>query len=526
MMCESTICQKCNKFVFDENAIYCNVCCSWFHLYCTKLNLKTLKIYGSDNLPWYCDLCLKSPFDSTSDKAINDMAFNSCQIDVCLGTCIYCNKYIQTKDKILKCKLSKHYVHFSCEKSVSRNKVSDKHLWSCSNCYVFPFEALDLDDFLEATSYYNAAYVQKCDVQKLIIPKVFASSINEFLNDDENELTDFCKYYTLDTFNEMQRDNRNCLSIFHTNIRSLKRNFENLNQFLDSVESQFDIIALSETWSIRKKSKNNFSLSGYHSLEELPGSTQNSGCGVYIKENLNFKKRNDLTYVSKTKDEEFQALWVEILNKKKKNILLCVVYRHPKSKRNELFSNYLKEKTQTVLHEKKELIIVGDFNMNFLQYDKDQTINEFIDITLQNCLKPYILLPTFFKPNQKPSLIDNILYSGVSDDCISGNFECPISDHLPNFILIKKVIMDKRVLKTKYRDMKNFDENLFLQEFQSKNILNSIKATKSTNEKTEILFQFLEELLEKHAPTKTLTNKQMRQKEKTLDYSRNFGLDN
>ena len=344
-MCESVICRTCNGYVFEENAIFCDICRSWFHLNCTKLDRKSLGSYGLSELPWYCVLCVQLPFASVSDRAVRAYSFNSCQYFSCKGSCSYCKRTIKESDKTLLCKLSKHYVHLSCERTVRQNMTTESRVWSCTNCYVFPFDSLDQEDFLEINSIFddNVNHLNLQNLPLFDIPKVFANSINDFLSDSDSDVSEVCKYYSVESFNKMQEEKKNFLSVFHTNIRSLNKNFECLENFLSNLESKFDIVSLSETWAAtRSKLSKKLILSGYHPIEEIAGYSQNSGCGVYIINNLNYKLRTDLNCKFKNDDEEFQSLWVEIINNKRKNLVFAVLYRHPKSNKNKLFSNHLK----------------------------------------------------------------------------------------------------------------------------------------------------------------------------------------
>ena len=56
-----------------------------------------------------------------------------------------------------------------------------------------------------------------------------------------------CDYYTNDEFC-CRISNNYGLSVIHFNCRSLKANFNSLQKYLISLNRQFDIIALSETW--------------------------------------------------------------------------------------------------------------------------------------------------------------------------------------------------------------------------------------------------------------------------------------
>ena len=73
------------------------------------------------------------------------------------------------------------------------------------------------------------------------------NSIN-FDNEDEDENI-FppinCKYYNEHDFNSISHPNPK-LSIFHMNVRSLNSNRIDLLSYLENLNTQFDIIALSE----------------------------------------------------------------------------------------------------------------------------------------------------------------------------------------------------------------------------------------------------------------------------------------
>ena len=48
------------------------------------------------------------------------------------------------------------------------------------------------------------------------------------------------------------------------------------------------------------------------------------GVEIYTRNTLNAFKRTDLS----TTDDEYETIWVEIVNTKAKNILCCCAYRH------------------------------------------------------------------------------------------------------------------------------------------------------------------------------------------------------
>ena len=89
-------------------------------------------------------------------------------------------------------------------------------------------------------------------------------------------------YYETHAFhklkNNLKLNKSENLSIFHSNISSLKGNFDKLEILLDNLEHQFDVIALTETWHL--KNNVNFTpgiLSGYQKYEGLAGLSKKVG---------------------------------------------------------------------------------------------------------------------------------------------------------------------------------------------------------------------------------------------------------
>ena len=131
-------------------------------------------------------------------------------------------------------------------------------------------------------------------------------------------------------------------------------------------------------------------------------------------------------------------LWLEILIPLKNNILIGVIYRHPKQKDKE-FLQYLSNTLKTIKKGEKKIILTGDFNLNLLKFDKNKEITEFLDFLTTKWFTPQILGPTRITENEQVSLIDNFFINFNDWHCTSGNFFEKISDHLPNFLIIEKL---------------------------------------------------------------------------------------
>ena len=90
-------------------------------------------------------------------------------------------------------------------------------------------------------------------------------------------------------------------------------------------------------------------------------------------------------------------------------------------------SNYLNKLLENISKEQKSIFLLGDFNVNLLNYNEHNRANEFLDSLASNSFIPLILQPTRITSHSN-NLIDNI-FSGIIDpDIIPGNLTPTISD--------------------------------------------------------------------------------------------------
>ena len=415
---ESIICNICDKIVLTRS-IFCDLCQTWIHTSCLKFNKKTISILSKDQHQWYCPPCLNKhlPFSSSTNYYVNSLSYNS-SIPNVIDKCDYCNLNIITSTGI-KCYLGKHYFHMKCV-NLNRNKLKKLKNWSCESCNTFPFSNLNNDEFREynsATPIQNNRNKSNSNIKLnpnfsnfYDYPKLSISPPETLENEDSYEVN--FDYYNPKQFNKITSIIKNNLfSVFHTNIRSYQKSFEHLSILLNELKYEFDVIGLTETWHTETSAFLPKTLKNYHDYEFTLGLSQNGGCGVYIKNNINFKSRADLSITFNHNNEEFESTLIEILNQNSSNIIIGVVYRHPTGNDVNSFINYLKTTLKTTNKEKKKLIIMGDFNIDLLKVEDDQ--NKFIEIMLSNFLQPYIIQPTRITENGKYSLIDNIFYNKI-----------------------------------------------------------------------------------------------------------------
>ena len=134
------------------------------------------------------------------------------------------------------------------------------------------------------------------------------------------------KYYDIDKIHSIEISHKNKpLLLFHINECSLSKNFDDLQHLLSCTKKLFDIIAASETRITENLSLlNNLNLNNY-SFEFTPTDTCPGGTLLYIANHLSNKCRNDLNIYKKS---ELESTFIEIVNPKKSNIIVGVIYRH------------------------------------------------------------------------------------------------------------------------------------------------------------------------------------------------------
>ena len=112
-------------------------------------------------------------------------------------------------------------------------------------------------------------------------------------------------------------------------------------------------------------------------------------------------------------------------------------------------------------NENKDIMIMGDFNVNLINCNDDKNISNFLDTMLSHSFLPFITTPTRITRNTK-TLIDNIFYNKPLNDIMSGNLSSIISDHLIQFLIEPSKFTEKSPqMVYKQRCYKNFDKLQF-----------------------------------------------------------------
>ena len=262
---------------------------------------------------------------------------------------------------------------------------------------------------------------------------------------------DFCNLYS----------NNSKLSLMSHNVQSLPAKFSEFCSFITQLGTKKcnpDIICIQETWQLGDESL--YNIAGYQKpcFKLRSPSTQGGGVGIYVKNSLHFKVLPNLSVFI---DKVVETLFVEISLPKSKSIIVGSVYR-PNSKHTSLteknqfsifletLSNLLAETTES----RKEIFILGDFNLDALKYNSDDFVTDYIDN-----LFSYGFLQTITKPTRcthnSATLIDHVLSNSIQSSFISCIITNRISDHFP---IITFVDADKQEQKNGTFYSRDFSE--------------------------------------------------------------------
>ena len=135
------------------------------------------------------------------------------------------------------------------------------------------------------------------------------------------------RYFSPHSFAEtikskISQNHRNCISILHSNIRSLKRNLEQFHQHvLSELKVSFSVIGLTEI-RIRDGACNENlpSLPNYY-FENVTTPLSAGGVGMFISSQLQYH------VLERTSNPSYQALLIEIVDANKKRNICGVLTR-------------------------------------------------------------------------------------------------------------------------------------------------------------------------------------------------------
>ena len=178
--------------------------------------------------------------------------------------------------------------------------------------------------------------------------------------------------------------------------------------------------------------------------------------------------------------------------------------------------NYLNKLLENISKEQKSVFLLGDFNVNLLNYNEHNQANEFLDSLASNSFIPLILQPTRITSHSN-TLIDNIFSNVIDPDIISGNLAATISDHPFQFSIIPNMFVNISGNKSNIyeRDWSKFDQENFILDYFSVDWEDLLKTDElNADNSTRIYLDKINMSLDTYAPLKIMNKCKMKFKSK------------
>lgn len=176
---------------------------------------------------------------------------------------------------------------------------------------------------------------------------------------------------------------KNTLKLFTLNIRSLNKNFDDLQVLLERIEIDYEVIILTECWL----SKNCIlpKIQNYRSFATTRNFNQNDGVVVYVKDDVMCKTTEPTEYIEANCLITTLGLEYAIIS----------VYRSPSYKKIDVFLKGMDQILQK-LKQYKNIIILGDMNIDIKVGSRDNRSSDYLDLLALHGLLPSHTLPTRF----------------------------------------------------------------------------------------------------------------------------------
>ena len=495
-------CNSCSKKLYKTSQLKCDCCSNKFHFNCFSQNDKSV---SKSPLVWLCTHCNVFPFFSLTNLEMQDLYFNPRSHNNKMK-CFGCNGKIKRNTRYKNCLQCQDPHHIKCSTKSTNN-------WTCSKCILseLPFYKTTNDDFLS-----NLLGLDDSSIEFLKnVPSFNIKTLLDSLPGENFEKDDFVtntissKYYSPIELRQT-KFNRKHLSMAHLNIASLQLHIEELKSLLVILDKPLDIIAITETRLHHQEvPKIDITIPGYD-FYHTDTYTSKGGAGIYVKSTFECTVNKEL---SVSIENVCESMFIELKNKRNKNILIGSIYRHH-STIKEFRTQYMDKTLKKILRSKKTVAILGDFNINLLDYSKHNEISEYYDNLSSSGFRPLVLQPTRVT-SKSATLIDNIFINDLTCFSNGGNIVTSISDHYMQFC--KLDIFDTGNEQSKdrksVRNWRIFNEREFSDELSKIEWDNLLNDQMDTNKSSITFFNTITKLLDEMAPFRKITKKEIKLKQ-------------
>lgn len=227
--------------------------------------------------------------------------------------------------------------------------------------------------------------------------------------------------------NKVQLSNK-ILTAFHVNIRSIKKNFNELTSFLETYNLKYcDVIVLTESWQL--ECGDNFCIEGYTMYYNKADFNKNDGTVVYIRSNLKHTVTHTKLNLSKV------TLTDVGLSVGGVSVRVSCMYRPPSSSTPHFLSDIEAYFSAPITSQID--VLLGDINLNLLDEHSDEIVT-YTSILNHFGLVSAINSPTRVTTDSSTNLDHIFLRKNVGTNLKYSSFiiQSAITDHYPTMLNI------------------------------------------------------------------------------------------
>lgn len=122
-------------------------------------------------------------------------------------------------------------------------------------------------------------------LESMVDMRISHAGIDEV--DNLNEVNNF-GVYNFDSFNSKFKKIQGFMAL-HLNVRSLNKHMDDLTSFLNELEFEVDVLAISETW-MTENSIDFSNIDGYQSFHQFRHEKRGGGVSLFVKDTREAKK--------------------------------------------------------------------------------------------------------------------------------------------------------------------------------------------------------------------------------------------
>lgn len=230
-------------------------------------------------------------------------------------------------------------------------------------------------------------------------------------------------------YNLTDLDEWNGLQFIQLNVQSLYSKIDSIRYGF--VRKSMDVIGITETWLNDLLPSSLVNIDDFYLYRNDRVGRRGGGTCLFVRKTLETVIEKE---VLSNGDIEMQEITISGNGFYQKQIAVILVYRPPSGKFQTAYDSIIKYVNEIPNINKKELLIMGDFNWTFRDktgrgYKLTRSIMQELD--LQQCIK----VPT--RLSKENNTIIDLILTNIHNLYKSGCIDNTVSDHYPIFAIIK-----------------------------------------------------------------------------------------